>query len=42
MIYALVLLAAAAVEYRCVKWTWTGDVYSRKVVCIKWEKVERK
>jgi len=42
MIYALVLLAAAAVEYRCVKWTWTGDVYNRKVVCIKWEKVERK
>ena len=29
-------------EYRCVRWAWTGDVYNRKVVCLKWEKVERK
>jgi hypothetical protein len=41
MIYALVLLAAAA-EYRCTRWAWTGDVYNRKVVCLKWEKVEKK
>ena len=29
-------------EYRCVRWAWTGDVYNRKVVCLQWEKVERK
>jgi hypothetical protein len=29
-------------EYRCVRWTWTGDVYNRKVVCLQWEKVVRK
>ena len=29
-------------EYRCVRWAWTGDVYNLKVVCIKWEKVERR
>jgi len=41
MIYALVLLAAAA-EYRCIRWAWTGDVYNRKVVCLEWKKVEKK
>jgi hypothetical protein len=29
-------------EYRCVRWAWTGDVYNRKVVCLEWQKVERK
>jgi len=32
----------ASVEYRCVRWAWTGDVYNRKVVCLEWQKVERK
>ncbi len=22
--------------YECVRWTWTGDVYNRKVVCLQW------
>lgn len=22
----------------CVRWTWTGDVFNRKVYCIQWEK----
>ena len=22
----------------CVKWTWSGDVYSRKVTCLEWRK----
>ena len=25
-------------EPRCVKWTWSGDVYNRKVVCLEWTK----
>lgn len=25
-------------EYECIRWTWTGDVYSRKVVCLEWRK----
>jgi len=29
-------------EYRCVRWSWTGDVYNRKVICLEWKKVERK
>ena len=20
----------------CKKWTWTGDVYNRKVICLEW------
>ena len=26
----------------CVKWTWSGDVYSRKVTCLEWRKKEEK
>jgi hypothetical protein len=33
-------LKAATIEYRCVKWTWVGDVYNRRVICLKWEKVK--
>lgn len=25
-------------SYRCVKWTWQGDVYERKVYCLEWVK----
>ena len=25
-------------EWECVRWTWTGDVYSRKVICLEWRK----
>ena len=30
----------SAVEYRCVRWAWTGDVYDRRVYCLEWKKVE--
>ncbi len=20
----------------CIRWTWTGDVYNRKVICLEW------
>jgi hypothetical protein len=47
LVLFLVFLPGAAsqdkkTEYRCVRWTWSGDVYNRKVVCLQWEKVERK
>jgi len=35
---SLMLAGMLAQEPRCVKWTWTGDVYNRKVVCIEWTK----
>jgi hypothetical protein len=22
----------------CVRWTWSGDVYGRKVTCLEWRK----
>jgi hypothetical protein len=47
LMFFLVFLPGAAsqdrkTEYRCVRWAWTGDVYNRKVVCLEWQKVERK
>jgi hypothetical protein len=24
-------------EYECVRWTWYGDVYDRRVVCLHWK-----
>jgi hypothetical protein len=29
-------------EYECVRWTWSGDVYNRKVVCLEWRKRDSK
>ena len=26
----------------CVKWTWSGDVYNRKVTCLEWRKKEER
>lgn len=28
-------------EYECIRWSWTGDVYDRKVVCLVWKKNEK-
>ena len=25
---------------QCVRWTWSGDVYNRKVICLEWKKKE--
>jgi hypothetical protein len=35
---SLMLAGMLAQEPRCVKWTWTGDVYNRRVVCVEWTK----
>jgi hypothetical protein len=29
-------------KYRCIKWTWYGDVYNRVVICLEWKKVNKK
>jgi hypothetical protein len=26
---------------QCIRWTWSGDVYNRKVVCLEWRKKEK-
>ena len=38
IVASLVLVCMMASELRCVKWTWTGDVYNRTVTCIEWAK----
>ena len=35
---SLVLASAMAVEPKCIRWTWSGDVYNRRVVCLEWSK----
>jgi hypothetical protein len=35
---AMWLAGMLANEPRCTKWTWTGDVYNRRVVCLEWDK----
>jgi len=37
---ALQLTSATPAKYTCVKWTWTGDVYNRKVYCLEWKKLD--
>ena len=32
----LVFAPAEAARMECVRWTWTGDVYNRVVVCLEW------
>ena len=34
---SLMLAGMLAQGPRCVKWTWTGDVYNRRVVCLEWQ-----
>jgi hypothetical protein len=45
MRWAILVLGLALpqvpVKYICVKWYWTGDVFERKVYCLKWEKVDK-
>jgi len=43
----LICIRAEAARIECVRWTWTGDVYNRKVICLEWRdrdvsKVEKK
>jgi hypothetical protein len=46
MLLALVLSALTTYSYseemKCVRWSWTGDVYDRKVVCLEWKKETKK
>jgi hypothetical protein len=35
-IMAAVIIPSSAARWECVRWTWSGDVYNRKVVCLEW------
>ena len=30
-----------AKQPECIKWTWSGDVYKRTVVCLEWRKPDK-
>ena len=36
LLLLLVSIPVEAARLECVRWTWTGDVYNRKVVCLEW------
>jgi len=36
MLVSVMFITADAARLECVRWTWTGDVYNRKVVCLEW------
>jgi hypothetical protein len=46
MLLLLIIIVAAfpssATQWECVLWTWTGDVYNRKVICLEWQKKEER
>jgi hypothetical protein len=46
VLLALVLSALTTYSYseemKCVRWSWTGDVYDRKVICLEWKKETKK
>lgn len=39
---AMLSMYILAAEPRCVKWTWSGDVYNRKTVCLMWQEKDKK
>lgn len=34
-------ISSNAPTNECVRWSWSGDVYNRKVVCLEWRKKEQ-
>jgi hypothetical protein len=36
LLLLMVIIPSSAARYECIRWTWTGDVYNRKVVCLEW------
>ena len=36
LLVMVIVIPSSAAYYECVRWTWSGDVYNRKVVCLEW------
>jgi hypothetical protein len=36
LLVAGLIFPSSAARMECVRWTWSGDVYNRKVVCLEW------
>jgi hypothetical protein len=34
--FLLLVAVISPPQYECVRWTWTGDVYNRTVICLEW------
>jgi len=31
-----IAIPSSAARFECVRWTWNGDVYNRKAMCLEW------
>jgi hypothetical protein len=41
LIFSVILITTPVPDkYICVRWTWTGDVFNRKVYCLEWKKID--
>ena len=36
LMIVVVIVPSSAARWECLQWTWSGDVYNRKVVCLEW------
>lgn len=36
LMIVVVVVPSSAARWECMRWTWSGDVYNRKVVCLEW------
>jgi hypothetical protein len=41
LLLTIVVVPSAEAKSECVRWSWTGDVYNRKVVCLEWRKKDK-
>jgi hypothetical protein len=42
LLIIVVAVPSSAAQWECVRWSWTGDVYNRKVICLEWQKKEER
>ena len=36
LLLVICIPSSSTARWECVRWTWTGDVYNRTVVCLEW------
>ena len=41
LLLTIVFVPATTAKSECIRWSWTGDVYNRKVVCLEWRKKDK-
>ena len=42
LMLVVVIMPSSAARYECIRWSWSGDVYNRQVICLEWRIKEEK